>query len=374
MNSFLQFIWWVIFLGPMFKVGYMMKHIYSINADSKIKLENNVKNKILGFITFIGLVIGVELAIHKLTLLAYILIIIAVFLILILVSDFFQNRLIYTILIIFPVFGFLGHWTGVLASETKSPFYLELLVITIPFVLPYVQYRLIFRKEKLASYINQYIDFVQKQKFQNKELDKFFNELVEFVDTYKIYLESKTELKNLENGLYLKVIREPRKTKIFKNKSYYEIKNRFKIGENLTSFVSETLSLLGGGNAIAGSDEESIVKSIGHFNDYLFNSNKKHLLRMSYLEFTKGKCNIIDKIWRNYYLMFYLTYVSNSKDYSKYFSNLKKYVAKSSKSWNERNNFSPLTDSQKTSIKEFEERIKKIEAEIIEEVKNEKGN
>jgi len=266
----------------MFKVGNMMGHIYSINADNEIKLPSNIRNKILGFITFIGLIIGVELAIHKLTLLAYILIIIAVFLILILVSDFFQNRLMYTLLVIFPVFGFLGHWTGILASETSSPFYLELLVITIPFVLPYVQYRFIFRKEKLANYISQYISFVQKQKFQNKELTKFSNQLIDFIETYKVYLESKNELKNLEDRLYLKVSREPRKTKIFKNKSYYEIKNRFKFGEKFVSFFSEALSLLGGGNAIAGSDEESIVKSIGHFNDYLVNPGKKHLLRMSY--------------------------------------------------------------------------------------------
>lgn len=202
----------------------------------------------------------------------------------------------------------------------------------------------------------------------------FTNQLIEFIDTHEAYLESKNELKNLEDGLYLKVQREPRKTKIFKNKSYYEIKNRFKIGEKLTSFISEALSLLGGGNAIAGSDEESIVKSIGHFNDYLFKPDKKYLFRMSYLEFTKGKCNIIDKIWKNYYLMFYLTYVSNTNSYPKYFSNFKKYVSKSSKAWNERNNFSPLTDSQKANIKKFEQRVEKIEMEINDETKNEKEN
>ena len=70
--------------------------------------------------------------------------------------------------------------------------------------------------------------------------------------------------------------------------------------------------------------------------------------------------------------MFYLTYISDSKDYPKYFSNFKKCVAKSSKSWNERNNFSPLTDSQKDSIKKFEEKVKKIEIEIIEETKKTK--
>ncbi len=365
MNELLQFLlqalWFLAVMGSMFKAVSMGILLSSINADKEMKLPKNIRNRIYGLIVILGLVIPADLAINGLTLRSYILLIIAVFFGLFIISDFFIRQFLYNITVISPLFAFLGYWTGLLAAKVSSPAYLELAILMIPFILPYTQYKLIFRKEKLAEYINEYMQYLQNQSFQTKEINKFAKQLKDFMHLYQEYLSSSSELKNLEKKLYLKVSLQPKKTGIFNNKTYDEIKRGFRIFYILTEAYTEILSVLTSGIAIGSSDEESILMAIGRFNDHLFHPHKKHSELKIYIEFTKGKCMILERLWRIYYLMFYLTYVSNSDSYPNYLENLIKCLYRVKMAWEERIKFSPSGKYNKNLIEKFIDNLEDTE-------------
>ncbi|MDD2666325.1 MAG: hypothetical protein PHD13_02675 [Methanocellales archaeon] len=378
MNELLQFLlrvlWFLAVLGSMFKAFSMGRLLLSINADKEMKLPKSISNRIYGLIVILGLIISADLSINGLTLRSYILLIIAVFFGLFSISDFFNRQFLYNITVIFPLSAFLGHWTGLLAAQVESPAYLELAIITIPFILPYTQYKLIFRKEKLAEYISEYIQYIQNQSFQTQEIKKFTNQLKEFIHLYREYLSSSSELKSLEKNLYLKVLLQPKKTSIFNNKKYDELKRKIKIFDILLSAYTEISSVLSGvlsgGTFVGSSGEESILIAIGHFNDYLFYPHKKHSKFNIYSEFTKGKSTILERLCVNYYLMFYLTYVSNSDNYPTYLENCRKCLQRRKLAFNERRKFIPATESHKKFIEKPIDKLDDIENKIKEENKN----
>ena len=79
---------------------------------------------------------------------------------------------------------------------------------------------------------------------------------------------------------------------------------------------------------------------------------------------------ILERLRRNYELMFYLTYVANSDSYPNYLEKLRKCFYRLKLALNERSKFSPVNEYYKKSIEKVIDNFEDIENKIKEENKN----
>ncbi|MCF7860901.1 hypothetical protein K9M79_01555 [Candidatus Woesearchaeota archaeon] len=371
MDGLFYFIWWCIFLSPTIKVGVMLYSIFSINADHELKLPKPIKNILMFLITVLVFVVGIYTALEGLNLVTYLLIMVICYLILFLVADFFNNKFSYLIWLVMPLFGFLGLWTGSLAVKTQSTEFMELILITIPLFIPYIQYKLIFSDEKLVQYLNHYLEFIDSQKIKIKFIEKIKKELVDFKETYAKYLDSKNLLSKTEKEYSIALsqaenIREI-KTEGFdylNHKKYWKAKKQLLGRDASIRLNSELMSLLVP-VAIGGSPEESIIKSIGHINTHLMNNNNVSQISKFYLEFTKAMLEISQNTVHRHMLVLFIHFRINSSDLDSVVSRLSKVITQHRRILLLRHNcssfsskdFNKIANSKMKNLADFREEI-----------------
>ena len=210
--------------------------------------------------------------------------------------------------------------------------------------------------------LGRYLQFLDEQALQIRKIDEVRKDLLTVKKLYSEYLASESTLKRLERELSIKIIHTSHAEKDpLGNVSYQKLKNNIKLRTIVYEQVSEMLSILSNGLLISGSSEEGIIKSIGHFNQFLLNPEKINFFKMYKLEYTKSKRDILTNIRYNHFLMFLLKYQSNSSDYFAWFNTFKKYAILEEIAWKERNIYSPLTDSEKVKLETESDNVKKIE-------------
>lgn len=352
-------------LGPMFKTGNMLAFAFSINAEKELELPSKIKKRIERLIVLFIFVISIYLYIYGINLLFYFLTMITTYLVLFLNLNYLKNKILYYFAFIFLIMALLGHLTGIVAFEASINPYLDMIMLAIIFLLPYIQYKIVFTDETFDGFVEDYIDFLNAQVLESEYIDEMKRELDEFESSNSLYVESIDLLKNTEKRLLLKTKLDKNKTKIekkddlsfykekkyklFLDAEYNKLKRRIAFEERKIEISSELLSFLSGGIAIAGSPKESIIKGIWHFNRFI-EAHKEKDFNNYMQEFTKANLGILLEIKNNYLLILYLKFWSNSPDLQNFLNIYKKCIDRKKGAWEKRDKYTPLSDLLKKKI------------------------
>jgi len=334
----ISFLFFLIALGPLFKTIAMMRCIFAINPKKEFRLPERISKLLNLLITILAFTTGIYYAIYKLDITFYFLLMGTSYTIILRLNSYFSSKILFHILIAFPILAILGNFTGRIALDIKSPLFLEIIFMSIFVATPaYLNYKFIFPKKKLEKQILEYSSLFKELPQDNitikSTVSDINNSINWFTELKKLEIYSEKNLQKLrlqyslknkkiklspEFGLKSSILRllvnkdEERLNKVYRNKDSFE---KF----------SEVSSLISGGR-IGGSLQESLLMACWYAKQF-FQSNMKteNTRRLYELELTKSQHESLSKLkFYNFFLSFYSFY-ANEEQKADFFNYFKKY-------------------------------------------------
>lgn len=304
------FLWGIICFGTISKVGRFMSYSEGI-INLKEICPDKAQIKIIDFLMVVLIfLVGIYFAIYGIDLTFYILLMSLTYLLIIRINTFFSNKYGIYLFISFILIGFLGHFTGKIAFDVKSPLLLEVLFWGVFFTPFYINYKITFNPKNKLKIIYAYYLFLKSINIDKKEL-KYLQEVLSFVkqlknielnlskETNKLdFLIRKSSNKNLDERTNSKILN------LFLDKKFSKLLVFKKINES--SKFAEFSSIISSGG-IGGDYFESIIKACWHLKEYSINKSKVHKLNYE-LELTKAQVELLIRIRDSFFLLFAYRY------------------------------------------------------------------
>ncbi|MCA9495315.1 MAG: hypothetical protein KC589_00075 [Nanoarchaeota archaeon] len=354
---FLDFLWWFLMWGFVFKAGDMYFILSRLNNSFKFSFKSEAKKIMWVLIGVLTTTAGFILSIRGQTMTAYILLMLSAFLGLLVLIDLIKN--VYFLLFIFliPFSGLIGYETGLMANSLESPFLLEYLFLTLFILIPYFVYRLSINEKFLFLEIKTYLEKIQEVKIKNKKLIKDLLGFEFILDLYEKIFKIEKELEELE--FKVRTNKNVISKKYFINKGkrvyfndYDKIKTDLKYKERKGFVFSEFLSILSGGKFIQATPLESLTKAVSHFDKLLHEENPRVDNVSKGLEESKSKVELLEKLRNLSYLIFILNFFMK-EDYKNSLKDYEYYTKEYIKTMKKRNNFNKKRNGSNTLIENW---------------------